>query len=214
MQFHKIMKPIFERLGIKLITRNMSQGGLGTLQGGMGAGSIYGDEMDIFLWDSGMTENFAPHHIELVLRQALIGGNRVPLLWGGPFEVLKFLHNEVDADVGEWGTGYAGLPTTTSEVQSLTLPWAARNMVCDSEVTNLCKENRYNVTCWIDRPDEIKPIQGQRDRPRGQVSWHPGWRPHQLMGRVLAFSVLEALDVALNKWMESTMSELLRKRTN
>ena len=53
MQFHKIMSPIFARLGVKLITRNMAQGGMGTIQAGMGSGSIYGDDVDLLLWDSG-----------------------------------------------------------------------------------------------------------------------------------------------------------------
>ena len=53
MQFHKIMYPVFARLGVKLITRNVGMGGLGTMQAGMGSGSIYGDEIDILMWDSG-----------------------------------------------------------------------------------------------------------------------------------------------------------------
>ena len=53
MQFHKIMEPVFARLGVKLITRNMAQGGMGTTQASMGSGSIYGDEVDLLLWDSG-----------------------------------------------------------------------------------------------------------------------------------------------------------------
>jgi len=206
MQFHRIMKPIFERLGVKLITRNISQGGLGTLQGGMGSRNIYGDEIDLFLWDSGMTENGAPHHVDLVLRQVLMSGNRVPVVWGGPFELLKLYHEECDADVGEWGNGYGGLPETVDEKQGETLPWAARDIKCVKEREDLCNENRYSSVCWIDREDGIKPEQGQRERPRGQVKWHPGWRPHQLMGRVLAFSILEALETAVNQWMDGTMT--------
>jgi hypothetical protein len=53
MQFHKVMYPILARLGVKLITRNVGQGGLGTTQAGMGSGGIYGDEIDVLLWDSG-----------------------------------------------------------------------------------------------------------------------------------------------------------------
>lgn len=53
MQFHKIMAPIFARLGVKLITRNISQGGMGTVQNSIAAGDIYGSEMDLLLWDSG-----------------------------------------------------------------------------------------------------------------------------------------------------------------
>lgn len=53
MQFHKVMAPIFAHLGVKLITRNVGMGGLGTLHNSMGAGSIYGEEIDLLLWDSG-----------------------------------------------------------------------------------------------------------------------------------------------------------------
>lgn len=57
MQFHKIMYPVFARMGVKLITRNMAQGGLGTVQAGMGSGSIFGDEVDLLLWDSGKVDD-------------------------------------------------------------------------------------------------------------------------------------------------------------
>ena len=206
MQFHRIMKPIFERLGVKLITRNASQGGLGTLQGGMGARDIYGSEIDLFLWDSGMTESNLPHHIDLVIRQVLLSGNRVPIIWGGPFDLLKLYHELADVDVGDWGNGLAGIPETTSEEQALTLPYAARNMKCSSQRHDLCDDNRFSSTCWIERPDGIVPTQTQLSRPRGQVKWHPGWRAHQLMGRVLAFSVMEGLESAVNFWMQNTMT--------
>ena len=32
MQFHFLMEPIFDKLGMNLITRNMAMGGLGTIQ--------------------------------------------------------------------------------------------------------------------------------------------------------------------------------------
>lgn len=53
MQFHKIMAPIFARLGVKLITRNLAQGGLGTIQHSLGSASLYGDDIDLLLWDAG-----------------------------------------------------------------------------------------------------------------------------------------------------------------
>jgi hypothetical protein len=58
MQFHKIMYPVFARMGVKLITRNMAQGGLGTIQAGLGSRSIYGDEVDLLLWDSGTVRRY------------------------------------------------------------------------------------------------------------------------------------------------------------
>lgn len=65
MQFHKIMSPIFARLGVKLITRNVGMGGLGTIQNGLGSKSIYGNEIDLLIWDSGKyctTFNFFPNY--------------------------------------------------------------------------------------------------------------------------------------------------------
>lgn len=48
-----------------------------------------------------MTEGQNLPHIDIFLRQGLIGGNRVPVLWGGNFDLLKMLHEHADADVGE-----------------------------------------------------------------------------------------------------------------
>lgn len=206
MQFYRVMRPIFDRLGVKLITRNISQGGLGTIQGAMGSAGIYGDEVDLMIWDSGMTEGGAPEHVDLFLRQALIGGNRVPVVWGGNFELLRMLHEEADADVGEFGWATADMPVTENEEQMKDLPWAYQRMKCLDENQDFCKEDRFNATCWIDRPDGIKPETAQLDRPTGQVKWHPGWRSHQLTGRSLAFAVLEALQNAVNIWSEGTMT--------
>eukprot|EP00980_Cylindrotheca_fusiformis_P009916 scaffold2194_cov130-Cylindrotheca_fusiformis.AAC.12 len=52
MQFHKVLEPIFARLGVKLITRNAGMDGLGTIHNGLGSGSIYGDEVDLLIWDA------------------------------------------------------------------------------------------------------------------------------------------------------------------
>mmetsp|Transcript_12810 Transcript_12810/g.15007 ORF Transcript_12810/g.15007 Transcript_12810/m.15007 type:complete len:163 (+) Transcript_12810:2-490(+) len=96
MQFHKVMEPIFKRLGMNLITRNIAHGGLGTMQNALGSKSLYGDNVDMMVWDSGMTENDDPS-FDLFCRQALLGGKRAPVLWStGKFNVLKDLHMNVD----------------------------------------------------------------------------------------------------------------------
>ncbi len=97
MQFHHVLEPIFDRLGVKLITRNLARGGLGTLQDSLGSGSLYGDEVDMILWDSSMTENDKTSP-DLFFRQALIGGKRAPVLmaWNKQFENLKTLHLGTD----------------------------------------------------------------------------------------------------------------------
>lgn len=208
MQFHKVMAPIFARLGIKLITRNISQGGMGTLQNSMASGSLYGEEIDLLLWDAGMTEKGSPNHIDLFFRQGLIGGKRVPVIWsaGGQFSILKKLHEECDADVGEFGRGSFGIEPTTSEEQAETLPWAVQYMKCSDDAKDVCKKHPlYCAKCWVDREDGIRPEEPQNEHFGGQVSWHPGWRQHQLQGRVIAFSLLEALQQAVQLFSDGTM---------
>ncbi len=101
MQMYKVLNPVFERVGVKLIVRNLAQGGLGTLQHTLGSKDIYGDEIDMIVWDSSMTEN--DHKmIDLFYRQALIGGKRPPVLWGGPFKLLKDLYLHADGKSSKW----------------------------------------------------------------------------------------------------------------
>lgn len=208
MQFHRIMKPIFARLGVTLITRNLSQGGLGTLHNALGAGSLYGSEIDLLLWDSGMTEPGAAH-IDLFIRQGLIGGNRVPVVWAGNFEVMAALHEHADVDLGEFGSGTDGIPMITDATPAATLPYAARYMKCDSDSKAICdSEPRFCASCWLPREDVPNPndvFDSIDTRVGGQVKWHPGWRVHQLVGRVLAFSVLNALQVAIQRFSDGTM---------
>jgi hypothetical protein len=147
-------------------------------------------------------------YIDLFLRQGLIGGNRVPVLWGGDFDLLQTLHEHADADVGEFGNAMYGIEEVTSEEQAQAIPWAARYLKCSDDAKSLCDDQpRFCSKCWIDRDDGVTPEQSQRDSPRGQVKWHPGWRWHQLQGRALAFSVMEALQAAVNKWSEGVMGK-------
>jgi hypothetical protein len=211
MQFHKILAPIFARLGVKLVTRNMGQGGLGTVHNALGAGSLYGDEIDLLLWDSGMTEP-NPGHQDLFLRQGLLGGNRVPVVWGGNFEVLRALHEEADVDVGEFGQGTDGVIEVTGEEQAKTVPFASRYLKCSNERQDLCKdEPRYCTQCWIPRNDidPEKMFKSKFAKFGGQVKWHPGWRVHQLQGRTIAFAVLQGLQEAIQIFSDGTMGKFM-----
>lgn len=104
----------------------------------------------------------------MFLRQGLIGGNRVPVVWGGNFDLLRMLHEEADADVGEFGNGLDGIPEVTDAKQAETLPYAARYLKCSSDATQLCKDApNYCATCWIDRKDKIAPEAKQLGHPSG-----------------------------------------------
>jgi len=91
--------------------------------------------------------------------------------------------------------------------QVLTLPFATRFMSCAPESHDLCghpSPNRFNAVCWVDR-DDVTPLNTQRENPKSQVGWHPGFRAHQLTGRTMAMVVLTALQDAIDIWSEITI---------
>lgn len=191
-----------------MITRNVGQEGVGTLHNALGSGSIYGDEVDLFLWDSEETEE-SKSQLDLIARQALLGGNRIPVLWGGNFDVLKDLHEKADVDVGQHGWGWNGVPVTSDEAQAKSLPWAAQFLKCgdDPKAKALCDkpEIKFSTKCWIER-DDVKPPTAQDAHLDGQDANHPGYKWHHLLGRVLAFTVLDVLQDAVSTWSDVTIT--------
>lgn len=153
-----------------------------------------------------MTEGRDLPAVDLFLRQGLIGGKRVPVIWGSgvQYDLFKYLHENADADIGEFGQATDNLPEVQNQDQAATVPWAARYMKCSDDARDLCKqEPRYCTQCWVDRDDGITPNQAQAANPKGQTSWHPGWRSHQLVGRNLAMAVLLSLQNAINIWNDN-----------
>jgi hypothetical protein len=164
------------------------------------------------LWDSGMTETDSAH-VDLYFRQGLLSGtNKVPFLFSGSnmWNVLSFLHDTADADVGEYGTGMLGIQEVRNDTQALTIPYAARYMKCSKEYTETTSNSecsrRFCANCWINRPDIPKEkFLALESKPGGQVKWHPGWREHQLRGRVLAFTLIDAIQDAVQIFSSQTM---------
>lgn len=143
----------------------------------MGSGDLYGREIDMLLWDSSMTEPSNPAY-DLYARQAVLAGNRIPVFLGGMVGAMEFLAKNGDLETGMYGTGVAGAPKIMKAEDAHTIPWAARYLSCDNELKQLCKENEFNGTCWIERED-WNPDWKQKAEPGGRASWHPGFRFHQ-----------------------------------
>lgn len=83
LQVQRALEPLFARLGVYHISRNVGMGGLGTAHNSLGSASIYGGDNAILWWDSGMTENSMPQK-DLFVRQGLLSPEKVPLLMGNP----------------------------------------------------------------------------------------------------------------------------------
>ena len=201
LQVQWILESIFARMGVQFIARNFGNGGLGTVHNGMAAGDIYGQDVDMLMWDSGMTEK-TKGQIDLFHRQGLLASpHKVPVLWTKSWKIAVAYNLAAGVEVGIPGSGMKGLNYSSTYEDLVAQPFAARYLKCNGQIKPVCGKNRYDGVCWIDRPDVI-PQQQQNDVPGGRASWHPGNREHQLFGRVLAYTILEATKDALKLWKD------------
>lgn len=202
-QLQRYIEPVFARLGVKFTSHNIGMGGLGTLQNSLGASDIYGKEIDMLMWDSGMTEKGGPD-VHVFMRQSILGSNRVPFLMDDRGIALPY-HDQMGADVGSFAfnqAGFLGIKTGVDEASLKSMPWAAQGLQCDASLKPLCKEMEYRSVCWVDR-DDIEPSEKQAPYVGGRAGWHPGERFHKIKGAVLAFVILRALHEIFMKWQET-----------
>jgi len=179
MEFQRVMEPVFDRLGMVLVSSNRAQGGMGTLQAALAGTGIYGDP-DFMLWDSSMTEKDGKAQ-DVFFRQAVLSGERVPILFdmGGGRGMMDKLRDQVGAHIG-------GIHTVAIFPQF-------KNTTIDFS------DKKYNAACWTDRVDVEPPVE-QYPGFGGQASWHPGNWVHQSTARKISLLFLHALDEALTLW--------------
>jgi hypothetical protein len=119
------------------------------------------------------------------------------------------LHDFASADVGFFGTAKIGIPVPNTQQELDKVKWAAKYIFCGNDINNdKCRPNRYNATCWLDRPDGFKPWTKQENYPGGRAGWHPGNKEHQLTGRIITFLLLKAIREALMEWKTADNFEL------
>ena len=127
------------------------------------------------------------------------------------FNKMSTFRSQIDTNntawLGDIIPAESMLPQTTSESQGATLPWAVQYTNCAEDVA-LCGgrgKDKYNAYCWEPRSDvdlkeerSSKPMSGRQ--PKGQASWHPGWRSHQLESRKVALLFLKAFEKSFEEW--------------
>jgi hypothetical protein len=170
LQVQWIMEAVFARLGVRHQSRNFGNGGLGTAHNGIAAGSIFGPDVDVLMWDAGMTEGQDKRATDLTHRQALLSGTKVPFLFTHAAEVARFFHQKAGVHVGSPGTAKSGLIRGQNNLTKINteVPWALRYMNCDNEISSVCKKYEYDGVCWIDRPD-FTPTTTQSKYPGGRA---------------------------------------------
>lgn len=91
---------------------------------------------------------------DIFARQGLLGGDRVPVLFGQPVNGrYDNLCGAGNWGSGEWGDGFAGVPETANYDDIKNLPYATLFLICSKEMNAECRKSGYNGVCWIDRED-------------------------------------------------------------
>jgi len=192
-----VLEPVFAHLGVEFRAYNFAQGGVGTVQQALAGMDLRNKDADWILWDSRMTERPA-YLIDFFYRQAIISGNRSPVLQSDTGQVnLNGFHDTAGASIAHHGLGW--VPVTMTDEQVKDVPWAAQWLQCGRGATTDCKAHEYTAGCWVERED-FTPAVHQNPVAGGAAAWHPGNRIHKRKGRMIALVILRALEYALEKW--------------
>jgi hypothetical protein len=196
MQFNYIMEPVFDKLGMRLISRNMGMDASTTISA-LGGADIYG-EADIFLYlgepeDEGM--------MDFLHRQSILSGARVPILLSPMIGTLRNVTSN-SAWVGNLqpGASFCQQTLVNPTTGKLMVPTvqACRYVACADGIEDRC--DKHNSVCWIDRTNQNQEMAAQ-DADVGRIGERfPNYNVQRLEGRKLAMMVLEALDEAISSW--------------
>jgi len=209
MQFDYLLQPVLDKLGVRLISRNMGTAAPTTLHALAGA-DVYG-EADIFwhIVEDATTDDGTQHEtmgqVDLLHRQAILSGERVPvILTPNPANLVVDTENAVwmgnllpGADFCE-RTVYKDGETVVPSVP------ACRYVHCDADAD--C--DVHNSVCWVERSDQT-PQTEQRKDVGHQDEGYPNSQVQRLESRKLAMLVLHALDEALDRWVEQSEMGIL-----
>lgn len=193
MQFNYIMEPIFHKLGMTLISRNMGMDA-STAISALGGADILG-ETDILWHVQRVEQEQKPGEFDLLQKQAIMSGERVPIVFSPQWDELMQA-SKGKAWVGNIQPGEDFCQKTTMDV--LPDAPACHNVHCDTQAWEARKCYVYDSVCWEIRNDWNPD--SQNDDVGDQDMDHPGYRRHQLEGRKMTLLILNAIGSALDIW--------------
>jgi hypothetical protein len=178
---------------------------------------IFGDDVDLFSWDYGMTDgNFPQRMLHYGYRGGLSSAAHFPALIGvqvggrsrrGREEALQKLESlGMSTFYGSddlYRIMREGIPDTSgmSNDELAALPEYVRNFKCGGAIENgdpFCAKEKWT-----------KYICTRRGK---QTSWHPGWKDHAMIGHGLSLFIMQTLIEALtdlNEHETTDVDELL-----
>ncbi len=143
-----VLEPVLAHLGVEFRAYNFAQGGMGTFQQALAGMDLRDKETDWIIWDSSMTEK-SSEIVNFFFRQALISGNRSPVLMGDNVWLNDF--HEIAGAAVATSAANGWVPVTVSDEQVMSLPWAAQWLQCSRTATTDCKSHEYTAGCWVER---------------------------------------------------------------
>jgi hypothetical protein len=196
---------------VRFVGRNYAMGGTAAgAEVAMCIDAIFGTDIDILVWDFGMTDGTEVELLNLYGHRAALNRGRPILLAfhaGGQAQQRRAQVVQTLEDMGMaalisseqvMDDAMAAIPDSfglsDSEIQQL--PPFVRNFRCGSQIENgepYCGSEKYNMTMCTDR--------------KGRASWHPGWKWQALMGNLAAHFVVDALEEALHDLVEMVASK-------
>lgn len=197
------LEGIFRSVNVELITRKYAMGGTSAgSELALCTKEIYGTDFDVLIWDFGMTDggnywkqvwynyraNLLPYQnpIHMTYHPGSRSGPRNDLM--NTFELMGMAALISNEDV--MNQAEAAMPDNLgmSDKEIDELPEYVRSYKCGVEIENgdpYCRQNKYhNAEC----PDR-----------KFQVSWHPGYKWHALMGYLASYYVIDVLYNAMDE---------------
>ena len=214
MQFNDIMEPVLDKLGVRLISRNMGMDASTTVSA-LGGAAIYG-EADI-LWyipdtRPGVLQETAGQ-LDLLYKQAILSGERMPLILT-PFPGNLWDDTKGKAWIGNIQPGAEICEfTTLRSDNSIVLPdvEACQYLRCSSTAASQQVCDKYHSQCWVPRNSNVwnPPVGEQKEADGYQASGYPNYPQHRWEGRKLSMIVLKALEEAILRWQKQTVANVL-----
>jgi len=201
MQFNYLMEPVFHKLGMALISRNMGTSA-STAVSALGGADIYG-ETDILWHVQDLVSEENTGEFDLLQKQTIMSGERIPIILSPMWDELV-LASKGTAWVGNLQPGADVCQLTTMNV--LPDAPACHSVNCDAQSWESGKCHVYDSVCWEPRFG-YKPLTEQNEDVGFQKNSYPGFRRHQLEGRKMALLILHALTAALQLWRDNVEAD-------
>lgn len=178
---NKAAVPIFESVGLDFVARNYAMGGTNSApEVAMCSKEIFGEDIDVLVWDFGMTDGGSIEKLFLYMYRGVACNKNRPIGLayhaGGRYErhrhsMMEMLEQNFSLPVFQSSEEVmvevlANVPDTfgMSPEQIDSMPKFVRNFKCSNSIETgepFCSTSKFNLTLCENR--------------KARTSWHPGW---------------------------------------